>query len=84
MTAQDYKILLEWYRKGGRIVGEEQIHLTYEELADRMGFKELYPPFVGDMYQIKKEYLEIVQPLVNHKIELDKYNYYVCSVCVTA
>jgi hypothetical protein len=77
-TNQNYAILLEWYQKGGKIVGEEQIHLTNEELAERMRLKEVYP-FAGGMYPIKKKRLKVIQPLVNHIIELDKYNYYVCS-----
>jgi hypothetical protein len=78
MTNQNYEILLEWYQKGGKIVGEEQIHLTDEELAERMKLKEIYP-FAGGMYPIKKKRLKVIQPLVHHVIELDKYNYYVCS-----
>ena len=78
LTNQNYQILLEWYRKGGKIAGEEQIHLSAEELAERMGLKETYP-FSGGMYPIKKTRLKIIQPLVSHIIKLDKYHYYVCG-----
>ena len=77
----DYKILLEWYEKeGSALLGEEQIYLTDEELAERMGFKEKYPPFVGNMYRIRKKDIKVLQPLVSHKIDADKYAYFVCSV----
>lgn len=80
MEQLNYKILLEWYEKeGDAFLGEEQICLTDEELAERMGFKEKYPSFVGGSYPIKKKDLKVLQPLVNHKIELDKYDYFVCS-----
>lgn len=80
MVQLNYKILLEWYEKeGDAFLGEEQIYLTDEELAKRMGFKELYPPFVGGGYPIKKKDLKILQELVNHKIELSEHAYFICS-----
>lgn len=80
MAQLDYKILLEWYEKeGNKFLGEEQIYLTDEELAKRMGFKDLYPPFVGSSYLIKKKDIKIIQPLVKNKIELSKYSYFICS-----
>jgi hypothetical protein len=73
---KDYKILLEWYDLDTeKLVDEEEIDKTDEELAILLGMKEKYPPFIGTCYRVTNNDKKILQPLVDHNIDFNKYSY---------
>jgi len=83
MYKKNYKILLEWCGKDReRFLGSEEIHLTNEELAKLLGIRARYPDFIGGDMLLHIIYLDRVQALVEHKIDLDLYDYFISSMTI--
>lgn len=82
MSQKNYELLLEWYEAdpGESFVGEEQIDLTEEELAEILGLNSAIYPFAGGLHPLEtKKEIRIIQELVNHFIDLNKYDYFITA-----
>jgi len=83
MNQRKYKILLLWFNKHkGYLVGEEQIHLTNDELASALNITDIHLPYIGTRMMVRRKHVPIIELFVKHKIDLTKYNYSVSCCAV--
>jgi len=84
MNQRKYKILLRWFHKDkGYLVGEEQIHLTNDELARALNITERHLPYIGTCMLVRSKHVPIIELFVKHKIDLKKHSYSVGSYRIT-
>lgn len=83
---------LEWFQKTGEgyiVDTEELVNLDIFKLREIFGvtdsfdkdpsepYDEAYNPYMIAGYLVNEEYAKSLQPYVNHKIDLDKYDYFI-------
>jgi len=76
-------LILEWFKKEGDdfIVGEEVIpRFPAKEAHKILGITDPRDHFVCNGYRINKELAETFQQYVEHRIDLDKYEYFISGV----
>jgi len=84
MSKKNYEILLTWFEINGSkfVAGEEEIDMTKEELAKFLGIRAKYPGFIGYAMPLHIIYLDRIQSVVKHKIDMDTYDYYIGSYTI--
>ena len=83
MSKKDYKIVLRWAEKNGtEYAGEEEINMTDEELAKLLGIRARYPGFIGGAMPLHIIYLDRIQSVVKHKIDINKHDYEISSLSI--
>jgi|Laugrefa1bdmlbdn_1035148.scaffolds.fasta_scaffold23828_2 hypothetical protein len=73
-------LTLEWFAKNsGHLVGEETYCLELEVALDLMGIDKDYDPIIAYGYKVSQEIATRVQKYYKNRINLDEFNYFLCS-----
>lgn len=81
-TEEGVERVLEWYEKdpGELLVGEEVLEdVSLETLREIFSPEMNEDPYMKLVYEVEEADVEKLQPLVIHRIDLSKYDYFVAA-----